>query len=111
MPLMRSPTRRPPASRLSGCAARGLIYRRGAGPGMAARRPSRPSRPFALAFAAVAVALAFLHGCEGARFRVDEVTLGLLALAGVPVLAMYVQAFMGGGLELRFRDLSEAQQI
>jgi len=69
------------------------------------------SRPFAIGFAALAVGLAGLHGWEGSWFRVDEVTLGLMVLAGLPVLAMYVETFKGGGVELRFRSLGEAQQL
>lgn len=60
---------------------------------------------------AVILTLVVLNGAEGEKFVVDEITLGLLALAAIPFLPRIATSFKAGGVEVAFRELSVAEQV
>jgi hypothetical protein len=62
----------------------------------------------------VCLILIFIHTVEESfefKFKVDSTTLGLLALAALPVLWEIVGTVKAGGVEVSFRELAVHQQI
>jgi hypothetical protein len=59
----------------------------------------------------VALTLIAVHGVESVEFKVDEITLGLLGFASIPLLARLLTSFKAGNVEVAFRDLSMHDQL
>lgn len=73
---------------------------------------SRTSRSLLGAFVVlVSLALLVAHGIEAWKFKVDEVSLGLLAFASMPFLVKVLKSFKVGGVEGEIRDLPVEDQV
>lgn len=58
-----------------------------------------------------AFTLLILHGFFDTKFKVDQTSLGLLAIIAIPVLSQFASSLKAGGVEVAFRDLSVNDQL
>ena len=59
----------------------------------------------------IALVLIVVNGITSLEFTVDEITLGLLVFASLPLLSRVITSFKAGEVEIAFRDLSVHDQV
>lgn len=69
----------------------------------------KPKRRYLWTLTVICLILVVVHGIE--KFKVDVTTLGLLALAALPVLWEIVGSIKAGGVEVSFRELAVHKQV